>query len=510
MSSTDVNPAGNDVVLSASNISMRFGPVEVLADISVELRAGEVHALLGENGAGKSTLAKILAGVYKPVSGKLALLGNEITLSGPRDAAAKGIALIHQEPLTFPDLSVAENIFIGRQPTKAGRIDWAKMRQDAEKYLSALGVSLDVSAPVRGLSVADRQMIELASALSLDAKVLILDETTASLTPGEVKKLAAVLDRLKAEGKAIAFIGHRMEEIFSICDRISVLRDGLKVGETLRKDTNVDAVLRWMVGRDVHHFVERGEPNLGDVALDVSGLTRKPRFADISLSVKAGEIVGLAGLVGAGRTDVLRAIFGLDAVDSGKVMVAGTGLVRHDPAGAMQAGVALVPEDRQQHGVLMPQSIWENGSLAIMPRLAKLGLVDDKSARQKSAEGTQRLAVKMRDDEQAIRELSGGNQQKVVIGKWLLTNPKVLLLDEPTRGIDVGAKAEVHRVIVELAQSGLAVLMVSSDLPEVLALSDRVLVMRGGQIVSTFDRKDATAEGIIAAASGATLAEVTA
>ncbi|MEY4914508.1 MAG: hypothetical protein RJA02_777 [Armatimonadota bacterium] len=372
MSNPAVSPAAGAVILSASHISMRFGPVEVLADISVELRAGEVHALLGENGAGKSTLAKILAGVYKPVSGKLALLGNEITLSGPRDAAAKGIALIHQEPLTFPDLSVAENIFIGRQPTKAGRIDWAKMRQDAEKYLSALGVTLDVSAPVRGLSVADRQMIELASALSLDAKVLILDETTASLTPGEVKKLAAVLDRLKAEGKAIAFIGHRMEEIFSICDRISVLRDGLKVGETLRTETNVDAILRWMVGRDVHHLVERGEPQLGDVALDVSGLTRdvaldvsgltrKPRFADISLSVKAGEIVGLAGLVGAGRTDVLRAIFGLDAVDSGKVMVAGTGLVRHDPAGAMQAGVALVPEDRQQHGVLMPQSIWENG-----------------------------------------------------------------------------------------------------------------------------------------------------
>jgi rhamnose transport system ATP-binding protein len=301
-----------------------------------------------------------------------------------------------------------------------------------------------------------------------------------------------------------------MEEIFSICDRISVLRDGLKVGETLRTETNVDAILRWMVGRDVHHLVERGEPKLGDVALDVNGLTRKPRFVDISLSVKAGEIVGLAGLVGAGRTDVLRAIFGLDTVDSGLVTVVGTKLVHHDPARAMEAGVALVPEDRQQHGVLMPQSIWENGSLAIMPRLAKFGLVDDKTARQKSAEGTQRLAVKMRDDEQAIRELSGGNQQKVVIGKWLLTNPKVLLLDEPTRGIDVGAKAEVHRVIVELAQSGLAVLMVSSDLPEVLALSDRVLVMRGGQIVRTFDRKDATAEGIIAAASGATLAEVTA
>lgn len=487
---------------------MRFGPVQVLTDVSVDLRAGEVHALLGENGAGKSTLAKILAGVYKPFAGELTLGGNPITLSGPRDAASKGIALIHQEPLTFPDLSVAENIFIGRQPTKAGGVDWATMHADADKYLKALGVTLDVTAPVRGLSVADRQMIELAAALSLDAKVLILDETTASLTPGEVKRLSSVLDRLKSEGKAIAFIGHRMEEIFSICDRITVLRDGNKVGETLRIDSTVDAILRWMVGRDVHHIIDRGVPNLGDVMLSVDGITRAPRFEDIRIQVRAGEIVGLAGLVGAGRTDVLRAIFGLDSVDSGSVTIGEKRLTNHDPTIAMAHGVALVPEDRQQHGVLMPQSIWENVSLAILPKLARFGWTNDKLAQSKGKVSTSRLSVKMNSHEQAIRELSGGNQQKVVIGKWLLTEPKVLLLDEPTRGIDVGAKAEVHKVIVELAKSGLAVLMVSSDLPEVLALSDRIIVMRGGHIVEDFSRENATAERVIAAASGATLAEV--
>ena len=481
---------------------MRFGTVDVLSDADVDLFPGEIHALVGENGAGKSTLAKILGGVHRPRAGTIVVDGVEASFHGPRDAAARGIALIHQEPLTFPDLTVAENIFIGRQPRKGGRIDWAGMRRESARLLDALGVSLDPSAPVRGLSVADRQMIELAAALSVDAQVLLLDETTASLTPGEVGRLAEVLGRLKSEGKAIAFIGHRMEEIFAFTDRITVLRDGHVVGRARTSETSVDEILRWMVGRDVVESGGDAGRAFGDTLLEVSGLTRKPRFEDVSLSLRAGEIVGLAGLVGAGRTDVVRAIFGLDPVDGGEVRIGGTVARISNPSEAMDHGLALVPEDRQQHGVLMPWSIEDNASLAILPRLAKRGWCDDAAARAEAERSTERLGVKMRGLDQAIRELSGGNQQKVVIGKWLATRPKVLLLDEPTRGIDVGAKAEVHRVILELAAQGMAVLMVSSDLPEVLALSDRVLVLRAGRLVAEFDRADATPERVIAAASG--------
>ncbi|MFM7321044.1 MAG: sugar ABC transporter ATP-binding protein [Armatimonadota bacterium] len=486
----------------ATGLTMRFGTVDVLSDADVDLFPGEIHALVGENGAGKSTLAKILGGVHRPRAGRIVVDGTEVSFHGPRDAASRGIALIHQEPLTFPDLSVAENIFIGRQPRRGGRVDWAQMRREAARLLDALGVSLDPAAPVRGLSVADRQMIELAAALSVDAQVLLLDETTASLTPGEVGRLAEVLRRLKSEGKAIAFIGHRMEEIFAFTDRITVLRDGHVVGRAKTAETSVDEILRWMVGRDVLEVDGGSGREFGEPLLEVSGLARRPRFEDVSFSLRAGEIVGLAGLVGAGRTDVVRAVFGLDPVDSGVIRIAGETVQIGSPSEAMRRGLALVPEDRQQHGVLMPWSIEDNASLAILPRLAKRGWCDDAAARAEAGRSAERLGVKMRGLEQPIRELSGGNQQKVVLGKWLSTLPKVLLLDEPTRGIDVGAKAEVHRVILELAAQGMAVLMVSSDLPEVLALSDRVLVLRAGRLVAEFARGEATPERVIAAASG--------
>lgn len=481
---------------------MRFGVVDVLVDADLDLFPGAIHALVGENGAGKSTLAKVVGGVYRPRAGRIQVEGTDAVFHGPRDAAARGIALIHQEPLTFPDLSVAENIFIGRQPCKAGRVDWPRMRREATRLLDSLGVQLDPSAPVRGLSVADRQMIELAAALSMDAQVLLLDETTASLTPGEVARLAEVLARLKAEGKAIAFIGHRMEEIFSLCDRITVLRDGRVVGTGMVSDTNVAETLRLMVGRPVEEMLPYSPRPIGDPVLEVKALTRRPRFEDVSFVLRAGEIVGLAGLVGAGRTDVARALFGLDPIDSGELLVGGCPVRIADPREAMGHGFALVPEDRQQHGVLMPQSIEANATMAILPRLARKGWCDDRRARQEADRSTGRLGVKMRALDQAIRELSGGNQQKVVLGKWLLTEPRVLLLDEPTRGIDVGAKVEVHRVIGELAAEGLAVLLISSDLPEVLSLSDRVLVLRAGRLVAEFPRAEATPEKVIAAASG--------
>ena len=474
----------------------------MLEDASVALRAGEMHALVGENGAGKSTLAKIFAGVHFPTAGHLELQEKTVRFTGPRDAAAHGIALIPQEPQTFPDLTVAENIFIGRQPGAKGFVHWRSMNDQAASLLETLGVALDPKAPVRGLSVADRQMIELAAALSLDAQVLILDETTASLTPGEVARLAQIIARLKAEGRALAFIGHRMEEVFSLCERITVLRDG-KVVEADKPmgETDVPETLRLMVGREIisTHGSSSGSAKQGRVLLEAHKLTRRKKFTDISFTVHAGEIVSLAGLVGAGRTEVARAIFGLLPLDSGTVQVSGQPVRLNSPKAAMEQGIALVPEDRQQQGALLPWSIWQNASLA---SLKGTWLAPGKE--QELAESwRERFSTRCQSVDQSLFELSGGNQQKVVLGKWLATNPKVLILDEPTRGVDVGAKALIHEEILKLTTQGLAVLLISSDLPEVLALADRVLVMREGKLVKELSRAQATPESVIAAATGA-------
>jgi len=488
-------------VLRTHGLTKAFNGVTVLEGASVTLFSGEMHALVGENGAGKSTLAKCLAGVHTPTAGHLEFLGKTLHFSGPREAAAQGIALIPQEPQTFPDLTVAENIFIGRQPGGKGVVNWRSMNEQAAHLLETLGVTLDPRAPVRGLSVADRQMIELAAALSLNAQVLILDETTASLTPGEVARLAEIIVRLKGEGRALAFIGHRMEEVFSLCERISVLRDG-KVVEADRPigETTVAETLRLMVGRDVVHAVAQGERTPGACLLEAQGLTRRKKFTDISFKVHAGEIVGLAGLVGAGRTEVARALFGLLPLDSGTITVSGQAVALRTPKAAMDHGIALVPEDRQLQGALLPWSIWQNASLA---SLKGAWLAPGKE--QELAESWRtRFSTRCQSVEQSLAELSGGNQQKVVLGKWLATNPKVLILDEPTRGVDVGAKALIHEEILKLTEQGLGVLLISSDLPEVLALADRILVMREGKLVQELSREQATPERVIAAATGAT------
>lgn len=492
------------VLVQAKGLTKTFGTVTVLEDASVSLHAGEIHAFLGENGAGKSTLAKLVAGVHTPTRGTIEVNGKPVAIPNPRAASALGIALIPQEPLTFPDLSAAENIFVGRQPMRGGRIDWTRMFADAKRLLDTLGVSIDPQAPARGLSVADRQMLELAAALSQDAQVLILDETTASLTPGEVKQLTVILRRLQSEGKAMAFIGHRMEEIFDLCDRLTILRDGKIVGERLTRDTNADEVVRLMVGREVDLLKTRPSIAPGAPMLEVSGLCRERKFNDIGFTLHKGEVVGLAGLVGAGRTEVARSLFGLLPADKGEVRVGGKPAVIRSPGDAMQLGLALVPEDRQHHGALLPLSLWENASLSVLPRISPWGWVQDKLARTMTEGWMGKLSVRCRDAEQPIRELSGGNQQKIVIAKWLETNPSILILDEPTRGIDVGAKSEVHRLVADLAKEGVAVLLISSDLPEVLTMCDRVLVMREGRIVCELTRDEATSEAIIAAASGLT------
>ena len=483
---------------------MAFAGVEVLKGVDIDLFPGEVHGLIGENGAGKSTLGKLIAGIYRPTAGTISIGGVARSLGSPRQAMELGVALIHQEPLTFPDLDVAENIFVGRQPTKGmKRVDWAAMRTRAGELLSSLGVALDPKAKVSGLSVADQQMVELAAALSQDAKVLILDETTASLTPKEVAELFVIVRKLRDQGCAIAFVSHRLDEIFQICDRITVLRDGDKVGERLPSECGVPDIIRMMVGRELasERFTP-AEHSQGKVMLELKGLCQGKIFSDVSFNVRKGEIVGMAGLVGAGRTDVARAIFGITHKTGGAVFIDGVEVNARNPQDAMKHGFALVPEDRQHHGLLMPISICENACLAVLRGMTKTALIDRKAIRARSQEYVGKLRIALRDVDQSVRDLSGGNQQKVVLSKWLMTEPKVLILDEPTRGVDVGAKAEVHRLMRELADGGLAILMISSDLQEVLTVSERILVMREGRLVRTFEPGEATQETIMLAATG--------
>jgi ABC-type sugar transport system ATPase subunit len=486
----------SEPLVKVAGLCKAFGGVDVLRDAHLELLPGEIHALVGENGAGKSTLAKLIGGVHTPRAGTIHVNGQQVRFRNPHDAIAHGIALIHQEPLTFPDLSIAENIFIGRQPRRAGLLDWPSMHREAGAILGRLGVTLDPHATVGGLSIADQQMVEMAAALSQNAKVLLLDETTAALTPSEAQRLFGILRQLRGQGVAMAFIGHRLEEIFDIADRITVLRDGEIVGHRLTRETSVAEVLRLMVGRPIEALYEKPPPHpFGPVALEV-------RLPGVEFAVRAGEVVGLAGLVGAGRTEVVETIFGIRPGADGQIAVGGKPARIRNPRDAMQHGLALVPEDRQHHGVLLPQSVWRNATLAVSDRLARWGWRHDDAARALTTESVHRLSVRLRDIGQPIRELSGGNQQKIVLAKWLATKPRVMLFDEPTRGIDIGAKIEVHRLIAELAAQGVAVLLVSSDLPEILAMSDRVLVMRMSKIVAEFQRVDATAECVIAAATG--------
>jgi len=491
-------------LLRTTGLSKSFGAVTVLEDAGVELRAGEIHAFLGENGAGKSTLAKLIAGIYRPSAGQIERNGRPVTIHNPREATELGIALIPQEPRTFPDLSAAENIFVGRLPIRSGIVDWKSLYGRAEALLHELGVTLDPRQPARSLSVADRQMLELAGALSLNAEILLLDETTASLTPGEVSRLEVILRRLSAAGKSIVFIGHRMEEIFSLCDRATILRDGKIVGERMISETSPEDLLRLMVGREIGEKVVRGSVPTGKPLLEVKGLSQPPLFHDISFSIRRGEIVGLAGLVGAGRTEIACALFGLSLPTAGTILVDGKPAEIRSPRDAMGYGMALAPEDRQKQGAFLPISLWENASLSSLPRLSRRGWLKDSVSRTLTTEWVKRLSVRCREIEQPLHELSGGNQQKVVLAKWLETQPKILLLDEPTRGIDVHAKTEVHRLICELADAGMATLLISSDLPEILALSDRILVLRSGRIVREFDRSEATPEAVIAAAGVST------
>jgi rhamnose transport system ATP-binding protein len=483
-------------------ISKRFGATQALDNVSLDLLPGEVHALVGENGAGKSTLVKIMAGVHQPDSGTILLDGEPTQLNGPAHARSLGIAVVHQEPRLFPDLTVAENVFLGHAPASRLRtIDWGATRRAAQDLFKQLDVQFDVGAPVRGLSMADQQLIEIAKSLSLAARVLILDEPTASLSAHEVERLFTIVRRLRDRGVSILFVSHRLDEVFDLCDRATVFRDGRHVNTTATSDLTTADLVRHMVGRTVELFPKVENP-IGDVLLEVKDLTREGVFRDVGLTVRAGEIVGLAGLVGAGRTEVARVLFGIDQRDAGEIRLGGTPVDFASPSEAMNAGIAYLPEDRHQEGLVLDFTIAQNVTLPILPRLFPRFLVRASTERKVAHDYTEQFRVRMTGVDQLVGALSGGNQQKVVMAKWLASKPQVLILDEPTRGIDIGAKVEVHRIISELAAAGLGIILISSDLPEVLAMSDRIIVLHEGRITAEIPRERATEERVMFAATG--------
>jgi rhamnose transport system ATP-binding protein len=492
-------------ILALDEASKSYGAVRAVRGASLSLSSGEVRGLVGENGAGKSSIVRLLAGVTRPDTGQVLVDGKPSHFHGPADARDAGVAVIYQEPTLFPDLSVAENVMMGRQPLGAGRrIDRRALHDHVQELLDRLGVDLDADEPVRGLSIADQQIVEIAKALSFDARVLIMDEPTAALSGREVQRLFGVVQTLKQRGAAVLFISHRLEEVFAICETVTVLRDGEVTFEGAAKELTSDELVRKMVGRELKQLFPKLEAEIGGPVLEVSRLTREGVFADVSFEVRRGEIVALAGLVGAGRSEVARAIFGIDKRDAGKVTVNGVGVRNGSPSSAMAAGIGLVPEDRRQQGLVMELSVERNIALTRLQALGRLGVIGTGAEHKLATGWAERLQIKLHRFTDPVGFLSGGNQQKVVLGKWLATNPKLLIIDEPTRGIDVGTKAEVHRLMSELAGQGLAVLMISSELPEVLGMADRVLVMREGRLVAELSRAEADEETVVRAATVAT------
>ena len=488
-------------LISARGIGKNFATIDVLRDVDLDLHKGEIHALLGENGAGKSTFAKILAGVHRPSRGTLSLNGTPVEVTNPIAAQKLGITLIHQEPISFPDLSVAENLVIG----DAGdgwfsRVPWAEMTREANRLMDLLGVKIDVTRPMRGLSIADQQMVEIARALASDSRLIIMDEPTAPLTPKEVETLFVIARRLRDEGRTIIFISHRLEEVRALCDRVTIFRDGNKITtDTIGNLTDAD-IIRLMIGRPFKEYMHKTRSEIGEVALKVENLTLPGVFTDISFEVRKGEIVGLGGLVGAGRTDVARALFGVAPAASGTISVDGKAVSITDPSQAIDLGLAFVPEDRAVAGIFRSLSVEQNITAAVPKQIAPGGFIRRAVEKALATDSVKKLSIRLASVRQPIGELSGGNQQKAILARWLLTNPSVLILDEPTRGIDIGVKAEFYDMIGELAASGRAILMISSELPELLALCDRVLVMSEGRLTADIPRAQATQEAIMSAA----------
>ncbi len=484
-------------------VTKRFGGVTAVEDVDFDLRPGEVHALVGENGAGKSTLMKIVHGLYAPDEGTLEVGGEVVEFSSPRDAEMAGIAMIPQELDLFPELSVTENLYVGRQRprTRWGTLDRRAMRAEARRRLGSLGVNLDVTTPVKRLSAANQQIVAIARALVGEARVVVMDEPTASLTGREVQQLFRIISDLTSGGVGVVYISHRLDEIFTISDRITVLRDGRHITTAPASGLDAEELVRLMVGRPLNELFTRHPHEFGEVALEVRGLTRTGEFEDVDLSVRRGEIVGLAGLVGAGRSELAQSIFGIRPPEAGEIRVHGEEVGIRSPQAAMERGLFYVPEERRSQGLILPFSIKNNITLSILDRISRFGFVP-RAERQMADRFARELSIRGAGISEPVSRLSGGNQQKVVLAKSLAREPQILLLDEPTRGIDVGAKSEIYRLIDELAKEGKAILLISSELEEILSMSDRILVMREGRITGEFKRGEATQENVMTAATG--------
>ena len=488
--------------LEMKNITKRFGGVKALTDVSLKVEPGEIHALIGENGAGKSTLMKILSGAYQRDSGQIFIDGREVKITNPKESKDLGVAIIYQEFMLAPDLTVAENIWLGREPMKYGFVDHGQLTRQTQALLDKLNIRLTADRLVGDLSIAAQQMVEIAKAVSWNADIVIMDEPTSALTEGEVAHLFTIIRDLRAQGKAIIYISHKMDEIFAITDEISVFRDGTWVGSKNTTEFTRQSLITQMVGRELTQLFPKFNNTIGEEVLTVRNLTRQGVFHDVSFSVRRGEILGVAGLVGAGRSEVMESLFGMERFDSGEVLIDGAPVTIDSPSVAIEKGMALLTEDRKKSGLFLVLSVLENMSIVKMPEyIGKSGFVQHVKMAEDCMEQIRRLNIKTPTMDQIINNLSGGNQQKVLIARWLLAQPKILILDEPTRGIDVGAKAEIYHLISELANRGVAVIMVSSELPEILGMSDRVMVMHEGRITGILEKDEADQETILSLAS---------
>ncbi|HHD7473796.1 TPA: sugar ABC transporter ATP-binding protein [Klebsiella oxytoca] len=492
----------NVFALEAEGISKFFPGVKALDNVSLRVRPGTVHALMGENGAGKSTLMKCLIGIYRPDTGDIRVKGEPVQFQDTMDALRSGISMIHQELNLVTHMTVAENIWLGREPMKYGFVDHRQLNQQTQALLSRLNIRLSPEKMVGELSIAAQQMVEIAKAVSWDADVVIMDEPTSALTEGEVVHLFNIIRDLREQGKAIIYISHKMDEIFTITDEISVFRDGTWIGSKQTSEFTRQSLITQMVGRELTQLFPKFNNTIGEEVLTVRDLSRKGFFHDINFSVRRGEILGVAGLVGAGRTEVMESLFGMESFDTGEVLIDGVPVNIDSPATAIDKGMALLTEDRKKSGLFLVLSVLENMSIVKMPEYTgKSGFVKHVEMAKDCMDQIHRLNIKTPTMDQIINNLSGGNQQKVLISRWLLAQPKILILDEPTRGIDVGAKAEIYHLISELANRGVAVIMVSSELPEILGMSDRVMVMHEGRITGILNREEADQEAILSLAS---------
>ncbi len=479
-----------EYVFEMKDITKAFGRNVVLDGVSISIRPGEVRALMGENGAGKSTLMKILGGIFSSDSGTIFMEGQEAAIRNVDDARKYGVSFIHQEITNVPEMTIAENIFLGREPKNHLKmVDYRKMKQEAQKALDELGLMLDAGMLIRGLSVAQQQMIEIARAVNEGAKILILDEPTASLSHSETENLFAQIERLKKAGVAMIYISHRMEETFKVCDSVTVLRDGKFIGTRNTEETTENELISMMVGREFNNIYGNKRVVGGDVIMEVKNLTTQ-KVSNISFTLKKGEILGFSGLVGAGRTELALALFGIDTIVSGEVWLEGKKLSITKPRDAINAGIALVPEERKEQGLFLGHSIGTNLTFQVLSEFIKSLRVDKRKESEIVDEFKQKLSIKMASTEQTAGELSGGNQQKIVISKWLAAKPKVLILDEPTRGIDVGAKAEIYKLMHTLAEEGVSIIMISSELPEIINNSSRIAIMREGCLAGILDQQE--------------------